>query len=97
MSIAHLAARLRITPNCANYYHWVRLLTEFPQCLSAPGWYRAAITGGFPQPGRLAGIDTLLILKSLVDVQLFLLIAFFVNFPLAGIPFSGPLSTTYVS
>ena len=64
MSIAHLAARLRITPNCANYYHWVRLLTEFPQCLSAPGWYRAAITGGFPQPGRLAGIDTLLILKS---------------------------------
>ena len=58
MSIAHLAARLRITPNCANYYHWVRLLTEFPQCLSAPGWYRAAITGGFPQPGRLAGIDT---------------------------------------
>ena len=56
MSIAHLAARLRITPNCANYYHWVRLLTEFPQCLSAPGWYRAAITGGFPQPGRLAGI-----------------------------------------
>ena len=72
MSIAHLAARLRITPNCANYYHWVRLLTEFPQCLSAPGWYRAAITGGFPQPGRLAGIDTLLILKSLVDVQLFL-------------------------